>query len=112
MPRYYFDVHNGDMVRDTEGMEFSNRDEVRRRASNLLLSLIDDIMQMGNEKLDCRIFVRDQSDEIIYMGTFTYSGSWINAALPSEPKLAQGGPSLVYDFAAASTLRQLFTPGR
>jgi hypothetical protein len=78
VPRYYFDVHDGSMVCDESGTECSDLDEVKRRAGNLVADLVVRGVQSRRDQLACRIFVRDQSGQIIYMGAFSYNGAWVN----------------------------------
>ena len=112
MPRYFFDVHDGDMKRDNDGIQCSDLGEVEKHAKNLHGRAIARGMQSSEGRLECRVFVRNSDDAIIYMCTFSYSGAWINACYRSN-----SGPQ--FDrrcsddgFPAAARLEQLFTPGR
>jgi hypothetical protein len=78
VPRYYFDVHDDSMVCDESGTECSDLGEVKRRTGDLIANLVVGCIQSRRDQLACRIFVRDQSGQIIYMGAFSYNGAWVN----------------------------------
>jgi hypothetical protein len=112
MPRYYFDVHNGDLVRDRDGVECSDLEEIKKCAKGLHASVINTELQLPNDWVDCRVFVRNQSDEIIYMCTFSYSGAWINVTHQVNGELQFGGASAELAPATRTSAVQVFTPGR
>ena len=112
MPRYYFDVHKGDMERDKDGIECSDLDEVKRRAKDLHARVITSGMRSAEDQLDCRVFVRNHSDEIIYMCTFSYNGAWISAAGRTNLDSQGGRLGLAQELVAGKAVKQVFTPGR
>lgn len=78
MPRYFFDLHDGDEVqRDDTGTEFSSLDEVRREAMRLLPNIArEEIPEHSN----CRSFVvlvTDEDERPVYSATLSYTGLWL-----------------------------------
>jgi hypothetical protein len=112
VPRYYFDVHSGDMERDDEGIECLDLEEVKKRAKDLHARVVNRGMQSSEDQLECRVFVRNHNDEIIYMCTFSYSGAWISAASWTHLEPQRGSPDLVQGLVTGKVAKQVFTPGR
>jgi hypothetical protein len=78
VPRYYFDVQNGDMVCDDRGTECPDLNGVKRHTKELIASLIWNIIQSHRDQLVCRILVRDQNGNVIYMSAVSYNGAWVD----------------------------------
>jgi hypothetical protein len=68
MPRYYFDMREGDEVAvDEEGMEFSSMEAVRREAAHTLADMARDAIG-GRAKGEIRLMaveVRDDSGSVL-----------------------------------------------
>ena len=73
MPRYYFDMREGDEVAvDEEGMEFSSMEAVRREAAHTLADMARDAIG-GRAKGEIRLMaveVRDDSGARCYGSDF------------------------------------------
>lgn len=75
MPRYYFDVLNGGLVIDDEGIEFSDPAQARAEA----LRSLPDLAKSFIESEDGRrvsITVRDAAGRSIYEATLTITARW------------------------------------
>jgi hypothetical protein len=65
MPRYYFDVHNGETsTTDTVGLEFDGRRAAQREAVRCLPQLAKDALPDGTER-DFVVVVRDDAGRAI-----------------------------------------------
>ncbi|UYW24785.1 hypothetical protein OKC48_16040 [Methylorubrum extorquens] len=75
MPRYFFDVHNGRLYSDTEGMECADFEQVRQEAMRALPEIARDaIRSSGNDLQAFTVCVRDEANASIYTATLTFSG--------------------------------------
>lgn len=63
MPRYYFDIRDGEsFIPDDEGLEFPSLEEARKHAAIALADMARDIMPNGT-KHEIAIEVRDEAKE-------------------------------------------------
>ncbi|GJE56158.1 MULTISPECIES: DUF6894 family protein [Methylobacterium] len=77
MPRYYFELDDGEFgFTDEEGSEHRDAREAGNEAIGALTHLAKDKLPNG----DCRDFkvdVRDQSGRLIFHGTLAFRGVWM-----------------------------------
>lgn len=71
MPRFHFNVHDGQGIADTEGFELPCRDTARREAIVLSGALIRDRAREFRFEKDWRLEVTDESGLILYRLDFT-----------------------------------------
>jgi hypothetical protein len=72
MPRFYFDVREGEkFVRDNDGVEFPGVKEARDDASHTLGEMIKDAMPDG-ERLDMGVEVRGQDKQPLFKVQITF----------------------------------------
>src|SRR4051812_40310076 len=64
--------------------------EVKRHTSDLITNLVGEVGRSRRDQLACRIFVRDQSGQIIYMGAFSYNGAWVNFGVRVAQRVLAG----------------------
>lgn len=78
MPRYFFDTHNGEHIRDDEGREWANFNAAR----NLALMTLPEIARWeapeGGDKQTFAVLVRDEADHLVYTMTLTLEGRRID----------------------------------
>jgi hypothetical protein len=76
VPRYFFDIDDGDrQSRDTLGTELPDREAVRREATGILPDIAREELPDGNH----RIFacsVRDESGTVIFVAKLTLEAEW------------------------------------
>ena len=75
MPRYFFDVHDGQgFHRDDVGDEFDGFDEARTQAQALLPDIARDELPDGDlHEISCD--VRDETGRVVYRGEMIYRGT-------------------------------------
>ena len=76
MPRYFFDVINGEgPMRDDEGVDLPDQDAVRRRAAMIVTGLARDEIPK-EQAVKIVVNVRDEADAKVFVGQLQYSGEW------------------------------------
>ena len=75
MPRFYFDLHDGNgFHRDEVGDECESFEEAREQAQVLLPDIAREELPDGDlHTFVC--FVRDESGEVVYRGELTFRGT-------------------------------------
>jgi hypothetical protein len=80
MPRYFFDVDDGESrTRDDYGLELHDLEEVRKKA----VSILPDVAREELPDGDRRVFVcqaRDESGTVLFMATLSLVAEWIGEA--------------------------------
>ena len=80
MPRYFFDVDDGDgRTRDIYGLDLDDLAEVRKKA----ISILPDVAREELPDGDRRVFVcqaRDESGTVVFMATLSLVAEWIGDA--------------------------------
>jgi hypothetical protein len=80
VPRYFFDMHDGEFHRDDEGSEHADFEAARTEAMVILPEVARwEIPKDGDHRL-FTVSVRDESGTIVYTGTLTYDGLRFNEA--------------------------------
>jgi hypothetical protein len=76
MPRYFFDIDDGDRrSRDTEGTDLPDREAVRREATGLLPDIASEELPDGNHRtFVCS--VRDAADKVIFVAKLILDARW------------------------------------
>lgn len=94
LPRYYFDVIDGDrQTRDEEGLVLANRESARREAIASLLDLARDELPDGDHR-SFLITVRDACDRYLLTVTLAVDADWADADWleTNDNDLGSGGP--------------------
>jgi len=76
MPRYFFDVINGEgPMRDDEGVELADLDAVRSEVAKIVTDLARDEVPK-EQAVDIVVNARDEADAKVFVGKLQYSGHW------------------------------------
>ncbi|MBW6425237.1 hypothetical protein KX729_27790 [Rhizobium sp. XQZ8] len=76
MPRYFFDIVNGQgPMRDDEGVELLDPETVRKVAARIVSDLARDEMP-GEQAVEITVNVRDESDRKVFIGKMHFAGQW------------------------------------
>ncbi len=87
MPRYFFDVIDGDrQTRDDEGLVLVDRESARREAIASLIDLARDELPDGDHR-SFRIRVREGSTHYLLAATLAVDADWID----EEADLGESG---------------------
>ncbi|MEQ1950988.1 DUF6894 family protein [Mesorhizobium yinganensis] len=77
MPRYYFDVFDGEfVVRDETGLNVDREEEVAQHAVAALPDMAHDELPDGNER-DFWVKVRDEEGTYIFAADLKFKASWL-----------------------------------
>lgn len=74
MPRYYFDLHDGQFIHDDVGVECADFDAVRREAKRALPAMALDVLPKDGDQHNITVIVRDESNRTIYTATLSFTG--------------------------------------
>jgi len=75
VPRYYFDIHDGELQRDEEGLECENVEAARDRVMASLPDVAELITSEDGDTQAVTVTVRDEEGSRIYTGTLTFAGA-------------------------------------
>ena len=75
MPRYYFDIQDGDLQRDEEGLECEGVEAARDKVMASLPDVAELITSNDGDNQAVTVMVRDEEGSQIYAGTLTFAGS-------------------------------------
>lgn len=86
MPRYFFDIYDGQKTFiDDEGQELESVEQVRKEAQSLLPEIAyNEIPRDGDHKFYV-VMVRDEHRRQIFSATLNYHGLWLGSAKNSSP---------------------------
>ena len=83
MPRYFFDIDDGDVCSpDDEGLDLSGPWEAREKAIDVLPDVARDVLPDGNRR-DMITSVRDQSGTVLFRAKLSLVAEWM---VPAPPK--------------------------
>lgn len=87
MPRYYFDVRDGQgFHRDEFGDEFGSFDAARHQAQSLLPHIAREEMPDSDQHcITCE--VRDDTGRVVYRGELTFEGRWLQSIVRPPGRL-------------------------
>ena len=78
MPRYYFDLHNGDgPLRDNDGLEIASREGVAKEVSRILADIARDEMP-AQDKNVISLKVRNEVGKVISISSLTFFTEWLD----------------------------------
>ncbi|MGX5826640.1 DUF6894 family protein [Mesorhizobium sp. 43Arga] len=76
MPRYYFDLYNGDgLTVDDDGQVFETRERLRSEAMRILPDIVRDEMLQGDHTA-ITVKVRDEGGRQIFEASLVVSSGW------------------------------------
>ncbi|GEP09015.1 DUF6894 family protein [Methylobacterium gnaphalii] len=88
MPRYYFDVYDGQkLFRDEEGGVFDDRAAMRAEAMKVLPDIARDGIPQDGDRQSFTVRVRNERNLTIYTGTILFSGLWLDDSANTEQKV-------------------------
>lgn len=74
MPRFFFDIHDGEWSRDEEGSECRSVEEACRQAKRTLPAMaVDQVARDGDHHM-ITILVTDAHRQPVYTATLTFAG--------------------------------------
>lgn len=79
MPRYYFDLHNGDgPEKDIVGVELESRLQISREAARILTDIARDEFPLGEGRGIVTLKIRDEGGTVISVGSVTFSNEFLD----------------------------------
>ena len=77
MPRYFFDLYDGDTeAKDTEGLDFVDREAMRRAAIAELPDIARDVLPDGDER-EFVVAVRSERGEVVFRAALVLRAGWV-----------------------------------
>ena len=76
MPRYFFDVQDGGLVRDQDGIEFADAAQARTEALQALPDLAKDLRKVEDGRR-ISVIVRDAAGRSICEATLSIDTRWL-----------------------------------
>jgi hypothetical protein len=77
MARYFFDLYDGDIeAKDTEGLEFDDREEMRRAALAELPDIARDALPDGDER-EFVVAVRSEGGQVVFRAALSLGAGWV-----------------------------------
>ncbi|GJE53421.1 hypothetical protein GOFOIKOB_6500 [Methylobacterium tardum] len=80
MPRFFFDIHDGEFQRDEEGLECENVEAARDRVMASLSDVAELITSGDGDNQAVTVTVRDEEGSRVYTGTLTFTASRLDEA--------------------------------
>ena len=77
MPRFFFDIHNGAITRDEDGLDLPDIAAVRAKAMSILPRIAADEILGDDDRHHFTVLVSDDDGKAIYSATLTYTGLWL-----------------------------------
>lgn len=74
MPRYFFDVHNGRLDRDDDGVDCADFEAARIEAMRSLPEIAAFAIPQDGDQQAFTVMVRDENDRVVYTATLTFAG--------------------------------------
>ena len=76
MPRYFFDVFDGDkLLRDEIGIELAGLEDVRTAAIEALPDIARDVLPDGDRRL-FSVQVRDAENRVVFKASLDFKAEW------------------------------------
>ena len=74
MPRFFFDIHDGEWSRDAEGIECEGIHEARREAKRALPAMALEQVPRDGDHHTITVLVTNEDRQPVYTATLTYAG--------------------------------------
>ncbi|MEG9528321.1 MAG: hypothetical protein MIL41_21565 [Hyphomicrobiales bacterium] len=75
MPRFYFDIHDGELLPDEEGTECADFEAAREKVLASLPDVAGWITPVDSDNQAVSVLVRDETGREIYTATLTFAAS-------------------------------------
>lgn len=87
MARYFFDFHDGELHRDSHGVECAGPKEICHEAMRALPDMATGKIPEDGQKQAYSLLVRNERNLTVYTATLTFGGIWLGEETPpiSEP---------------------------
>lgn len=87
MPRYFFDIHDGQALRrDAVGIECQDAEAVRREAMQGLPEIALGTIPTDGDRQAFTVTVRNEANVTVYTATLTFAGWWMDDEPIPEPE--------------------------
>jgi hypothetical protein len=80
VPRYYFDINDGELQRDEEGLECADLEAAREKVIASLQDVAGLISPSDGDNQAISVAVRGEDGSLVYEATLTFTGSRLNQA--------------------------------
>ena len=77
MPRYFFDIFDGELRRDPDGSECASPKAVCQEAMHTLPIFAQDRIPTDGDKQAYTVLVRNEHNITVYTATLTFPGLWL-----------------------------------
>jgi hypothetical protein len=78
MPRYYFDIDDGERVtRDDEGHDYGDRDGMKAAAITVLPEIASDVLPDGDQRT-FSVQVRDSGQNNVFLAKLSFTCEWLD----------------------------------
>jgi hypothetical protein len=74
VPRFYFDIADGELQRDEEGLECENVEAAREKVMASLSDVAELITSNNGDNQAVTVTVRDEDGSQLYAGTLSFAG--------------------------------------
>lgn len=74
MPRYYFDIHDGELLKDDAGTECADIDAAREKVMASLPDVAGWITPVDGDNQAISVMVRDEAGRQVYAATLSFAG--------------------------------------
>lgn len=78
MPRYFFDIHDGEFRPDAEGTDCADFEAARREAMIALPEISRWAIPADGDNQAFTVLVRDERGALVYTATLTFAGLKLN----------------------------------
>lgn len=87
MARYFFDIHDGQVLRrDAIGTECQGGEAVRREAMHTLPEIAKSTIPTDGDRQAFTVSVRNDANVTVYTATLTFAGLWMDDEPIPEPE--------------------------
>lgn len=76
MPRFFFDIVDGDLIIDTEGTEYPNAHAAHAAAIATLPDVARDVIGEGKGR-EVVVLMRDESNRALFTASLALSAKWL-----------------------------------
>ena len=78
MPRYFFDIHDGRIDRDEDGIECADLQAAVLQAKKAVSSIAATEVPKDGERHTFTVLVTDETGQAVYLPAMTYTGTWLS----------------------------------
>lgn len=83
MARYFFDIENGGLIHDDEGVECDDDAMVREAVVKALPAIAADELRSNGDHRYFNVIVRDDTGQTVYAAVLSYNGVWLRTGTGS-----------------------------